>query len=123
MRDVTFEARFKEMLYIVGPSGSGKTTLLSDHLGDPSARYGRRSASRTRTSGRLKENALATFRLNKIGFVFQDFHLFPNLTTVENVAIPLAAQAARLGRRRSRRRRSTSTSSASRHGRSSIRRA
>jgi putative ABC transport system ATP-binding protein len=37
----------------------------------------------------LKENALADFRLNKIGFVFQDFHLFPNLTTAENVAIPL----------------------------------
>jgi putative ABC transport system ATP-binding protein len=37
----------------------------------------------------LKENALADFRLQRIGFVFQDFHLFPTLTTVENVAIPL----------------------------------
>jgi putative ABC transport system ATP-binding protein len=37
----------------------------------------------------LKENALADFRLHKVGFVFQDFHLFPNLTTAENVGIPL----------------------------------
>jgi putative ABC transport system ATP-binding protein len=37
----------------------------------------------------MSETAIADFRLNKIGFVFQDYHLFPRLTTVENVAIPL----------------------------------
>jgi len=37
----------------------------------------------------LSADALADFRLNKIGFVFQDFHLFPRLNTAENVAIPL----------------------------------
>jgi putative ABC transport system ATP-binding protein len=37
----------------------------------------------------LKPNQLADFRLNKVGFVFQDYHLFPRLTTIENVAIPL----------------------------------
>ena len=52
----------------------------------------------------LQENALADFRLHKIGFVFQDFHLFPNLTTVENVAIPLVAQAPAPGTRRCARR-------------------
>ena len=37
----------------------------------------------------LNKDELANFRLNRIGFVFQDYHLFPRLTTVENVAIPL----------------------------------
>ena len=37
----------------------------------------------------LDNDQLADFRLNRIGFVFQDYHLFPRLTTVENVAIPL----------------------------------
>ena len=40
----------------------------------------------------LSNDALAEFRLHKIGFVFQDFHLFPRLTTAENVAIPLILQ-------------------------------
>jgi putative ABC transport system ATP-binding protein len=37
----------------------------------------------------LTDNQIADFRLNKVGFVFQDYHLFPRLTTIENVAIPL----------------------------------
>jgi putative ABC transport system ATP-binding protein len=40
----------------------------------------------------LSDDALAEFRLHKIGFVFQDYHLFPRLTTAENVAIPLILQ-------------------------------
>jgi putative ABC transport system ATP-binding protein len=40
----------------------------------------------------LSSDALAEFRLHKIGFVFQDYHLFPRLTTAENVAIPLILQ-------------------------------
>jgi len=41
---------------------------------------------------RLSDDELADFRLNTIGFVFQDYHLFPRLTTEENVAIPLILQ-------------------------------
>jgi putative ABC transport system ATP-binding protein len=41
------------------------------------------------TDSRSEPDKLADFRLHKIGFVFQDFHLFPRLTTAENVAIPL----------------------------------
>ena len=88
VRDVTFDAHFHEMLYIVGPSGSGKTTLLSIISGILRPDTGTVHVEDVDVWG-LKENALADFRLNKIGFVFQDFHLFPNLTTVENVAIPL----------------------------------
>ena len=88
VRDVTFEARFNEMLYIVGPSGSGKTTLLSIISGILRPNAGEVRVEDTEVWG-LGANALADFRLHKIGFVFQDFHLFPHLTTVENVAIPL----------------------------------
>ncbi len=88
VRDVSFDARFHEMLYIVGPSGSGKTTLLSMISG-----ILRPSAGAVRVEDvdlwKLDENHLADFRLNTVGFVFQDYHLFPRLTTVENVAIPL----------------------------------
>jgi putative ABC transport system ATP-binding protein len=88
VREVTFEARFREMLYIVGPSGSGKTTLLSIISGILRPDSGSVRVEDTDIWS-LKENALADFRLQRIGFVFQDFHLFPHLTTAENVAIPL----------------------------------
>jgi putative ABC transport system ATP-binding protein len=88
VRDVSFEAHFGEMLYIVGPSGSGKTTLLSMISG-----ILRPNSGSVIVEGKdlwnLPENQIADFRLNTIGFVFQDYHLFPRLTTVENVAIPL----------------------------------
>lgn len=88
VRDVSFEAYFGEMLYIVGPSGSGKTTMLSMISGILRPNKGTVSIDGTDIWA-LSDDAIATFRLNKIGFVFQDFHLFPRLTTVENVAIPL----------------------------------
>ena len=88
VRDVSFEARFRELLYIVGPSGSGKTTLLSIVSGILRPDAGTVRVEDTDVWA-LKESALANFRLQKVGFVFQDFHLFPSLTTAENVAIPL----------------------------------
>jgi putative ABC transport system ATP-binding protein len=81
-------AHFGEMLFIVGPSGSGKTTLLSMISG-----ILRPNAGKVTVKGAdiwtLNNDQLADFRLNTIGFVFQDYHLFPRLTTTENVAIPL----------------------------------
>jgi putative ABC transport system ATP-binding protein len=81
-------AHFGEMLFIVGPSGSGKTTLLSMISG-----ILRPNAGKVTVKGAdiwtLDNDQLADFRLNTIGFVFQDYHLFPRLTTAENVAIPL----------------------------------
>jgi putative ABC transport system ATP-binding protein len=81
-------AHFGEMLFIVGPSGSGKTTMLSMISG-----ILRPNAGKVTVKGAdiwtLSNDQLADFRLNTIGFVFQDYHLFPRLTTAENVAIPL----------------------------------
>ncbi len=91
VKDVNFEAAFGEMVYVVGPSGSGKTTMLSMISG-----ILRPNSGTVRIEGRdiwsLSADELAEFRLHKIGFVFQDYHLFPRLTTAENVAIPLILQ-------------------------------
>ena len=87
LREVSLEAQFGEMIYIVGPSGSGKTTLLSVLTG-----ILKPNAGRVLLDGvdiwALSPDQLADFRLAKIGFVFQDYHLFPRLTTAENAAIP-----------------------------------
>jgi len=88
VRDVSFEAYFGEMLYIEGPSGSGKTTLLSIISGILRPNSGMVMVE-DKDIWSLGSDQLADFRLNTVGFVFQDYHLFPRLTTVENVAIPL----------------------------------
>ncbi len=88
VNSVSFEAFFGEMFYIEGPSGSGKTTLLSLISGILKPNAGS-VVVEERNIWNLPGDELAEFRLNKVGFVFQDYHLFPRLTTVENVAIPL----------------------------------
>jgi putative ABC transport system ATP-binding protein len=91
VRDVNFEANCGEMLYVVGPSGSGKTTMLSMISGILRPNEGSVTIE-GRDIWNMTNDELADFRLHKIGFVFQDYHLFPRLTTVENVAIPLILQ-------------------------------
>ena len=81
-------AHFGEMLFIVGPSGSGKTTLLSMISGILRPNDGK-VVVKGADIWTLNNDQLADFRLNTIGFVFQDYHLFPRLTTAENVAIPM----------------------------------
>jgi len=81
-------AHFGEMLFIVGPSGSGKTTMLSMISGILRPNEGKVTVKGA-DIWRLNNDQLADFRLHTIGFVFQDYHLFPRLTTAENVAIPL----------------------------------
>ncbi len=88
VRGVSFDANFGEMLYIVGPSGSGKTTLLSMISGILRPNTGS-VVVEDKDIWSLTSDEIADFRLNTVGFVFQDYHLFPRLTTVENVAIPL----------------------------------
>jgi putative ABC transport system ATP-binding protein len=91
VRDVSFEVNFGEMLYVVGPSGSGKTTMLSIISGILRPNSGSVMVEDT-DIWNIGNDQLAEFRLHKIGFVFQDYHLFPRLTTIENVAIPLILQ-------------------------------
>jgi putative ABC transport system ATP-binding protein len=88
VRGVSFDAHFGEMLYIVGPSGSGKTTLLSMISGILRPNTGS-VVVEDKDIWSLTSDEIAEFRLNTVGFVFQDYHLFPRLTTLENVAIPL----------------------------------
>jgi putative ABC transport system ATP-binding protein len=88
IKSASFEARWGEMLFLVGPSGSGKTTLLSTVSGILRPNSGEVRVDGTDIWG-LGSDELAEFRLKTVGFVFQDYHLFPRLTTAENVAIPL----------------------------------
>ena len=85
---VEFVANFGEMLFIVGPSGSGKTTLLSMISGILRPNEGQVFVKGVDIWA-MNNDELADFRLHTVGFVFQDFHLFPRLTSAENVAIPL----------------------------------
>ena len=88
VKEVSFEAFFGEIFFIVGPSGSGKTTLLSIVSGILRPNSGTVIIDDV-DIWKLESDQIAQFRLNKVGFVFQDYHLFPRLTTAENVAIPL----------------------------------
>jgi putative ABC transport system ATP-binding protein len=75
-------------LAIVGPSGSGKSTLLGLIAGLDAASTGTITIAGTEITS-LDEDALARLRGEKIGFVFQFFHLVPSLTAKENIQVPM----------------------------------
>ncbi|QAU14220.1 ABC transporter ATP-binding protein [Halorubrum sp. BOL3-1] len=87
--DVDFAVRPGEFVAVVGPSGSGKSTLLNvlGLLDDPTA--GQRLLDGTDVTD-LSVAERTAARKESIGFVFQDFHLLPTLSAVENVAMPTA---------------------------------
>jgi putative ABC transport system ATP-binding protein len=88
LRGVDLEITRGEAVGVVGPSGSGKTTLLMVLAGLEQA-----SRGIVKVAGHdlnvLGEDALALFRRDNVGIVFQAFHLIPTMTALENVAIPL----------------------------------
>ncbi len=90
LSDLSLEMRPGDSLAIVGPSGSGKSTLLQI-LGT----LDRPDSGTVRIAGtnpfELGENELAAFRNRHIGFIFQDHHLLPQLSVLENVLIPALA--------------------------------
>jgi ABC-type lipoprotein export system ATPase subunit len=87
LKDINFSVAEGEFLAIQGPSGAGKSTLLHilGGLDDPTR--GAVYFEGADIYG-LDENARAAFRNRKVGFVFQFFHLLPELTALENVLLP-----------------------------------
>ena len=85
---VDFAVERGETVAIVGPSGSGKSTLLSllAGLDQPSSGY---VSINGQNISALQEDALSAFRAEQLGIVFQQFHLMPHLSALENVALPL----------------------------------
>lgn len=91
---VNFTVRAGEAVAVVGQSGSGKTTLLSLLAGiDRPDRGAIRYLGEDITA--LAEMELAAFRQERIGIVFQSFHLIPSLSAIDNVALPLALKSGR----------------------------
>ncbi|SLN49473.1 ABC transporter ATP-binding protein [Ruegeria meonggei] len=88
LHDISLNVTKGETLGLVGPSGSGKSSLLMLMGGLEQASAGTITAlGRDLTD--MDEDALARFRRNTIGVVFQNFHLIPTMTALENVATPL----------------------------------
>ena len=86
--DVTLEIPDKQRVAIVGPSGSGKSTLLGLIAGLDRPTSGSITLNGVEIST-MRENALARYRRDHIGYIFQSFHLIPTLTALENVLVPL----------------------------------
>lgn len=88
LRGISLDVAQGETVGIVGPSGSGKSTLMMVTAG-----LERPSGGTVEVAGHdlgsLSEDALARFRRDHVGIVFQSFHLVPTMTALENVAIPL----------------------------------
>lgn len=89
LKDINLQVEQGEYVAIMGPSGSGKTTLMNllGCLDRPTK--GSYFLEEKDMSGR-EDGELSDARLHKIGFVFQNFHLLPKMTALDNVALPLS---------------------------------
>ena len=88
LRGISLEVKRGETLGLVGPSGSGKSSLLM-LMGGMERATGGKVVALGQDLGGLDEDGLARFRRGKVGVVFQNFHLIPTMTALENVAVPL----------------------------------
>jgi len=88
LRDITLDVAKGESIGLIGPSGSGKSSLLMIMGGLEQATGGTVQAMGQDLTA-MNEDALARFRRDRMGIVFQSFHLIPTMTALENVATPL----------------------------------
>lgn len=88
LNDISFEIAEKKLVTLMGPSGSGKSTLLNLLSAIESADSGQINVFGNQLNG-ATEKDLTIFRRKTIGIVFQFFHLFPYLSAIENVSLPL----------------------------------
>jgi putative ABC transport system ATP-binding protein len=88
VHDISFQVAAGESVAIVGPSGAGKSTLLALLAGLDQPSSGAVWLAGVDLSG-LDEDHRAQLRAQRVGFVFQSFHLVPSLTALENVMLPL----------------------------------
>ena len=92
LKNIDFSAEQREWISIMGRSGAGKSTLMYQMslLDDPTSGevylFGRDTHN-------MSANEKTLFRLSELGFVFQDYALLPDLTALENVAVPLMMQS------------------------------
>ena len=101
LRDVDLDIAAGEFVALVGPSGSGKSTLLN-LLGGLDRPTSGRLWVEDKDLGALSNRALAELRLQRIGFVFQEFNLIPVLSAIENVEYVMLLQGVPDAERRAR---------------------
>ncbi len=88
LRGVSLDVPEGRSLSVIGPSGSGKSTLMAVVGGIERPSSGKVVVD-DQELGALDEDRLAKFRGERIGILFQSFHLIPTMTALENVAVPL----------------------------------
>jgi len=88
LHGITLEVEKGQSLGLIGPSGSGKSSLLM-LMGGLERATGGTVVALGQDLGAMSEDALARFRRDHMGVVFQSFHLIPTMTALENVATPL----------------------------------
>ena len=88
LKEVSIEVRRGEFVAIMGPSGSGKSTLMQCLAGLDQPTSGRSWIGDVEITG-LSDGELTRLRREQVGFIFQDFNLFPTMTAKQNILLPL----------------------------------
>lgn len=88
LKNIDLSIKAGERVSLIGPSGSGKTSLLMVIAGLEQAQDGTLEIC-GHNLRQLSEDGLALFRRHHVGIVFQDFHLVPSMSALENVALPM----------------------------------